>query len=252
MTWTCHSDNRLALEITTLIDGNIMTIEQAFNRSIDYYDDWVKNALPNYRDIFETAEDLIPFDEVIPIEVLDLGAGTGLFSKNVYDKYPNARFVLYDLADKMLDVARERFKHNQNQFEFIIGDYRNIQVTKKFDLVISSLSIHHLTHDEKKDLFRSIYKILRNQGLFINVDQIRGDTDYLIDLYWNHWLKQVRKTQQSDQRIQESIDRRTEFDIDATMSEQLQWLKEAGFINVDCVYKNYFVGVFLATKPLTQ
>jgi tRNA (cmo5U34)-methyltransferase len=177
---------------------------------------------------------------------------TGLFSKNVYDKYPNARFVLYDLADKMLDVARERFKHNQNQFEFIIGDYRNIQVTKKFDLVISSLSIHHLIHDEKKALFGSIFNLLRNQGLFINVDQIRGDTDYLIDLYWNHWLKQVRETKQPDQRIQESIDRRTEFDIDATMSEQLQWLKEAGFINVDCVYKNYFVGVFLATKPLTQ
>ncbi len=225
-----------------------MSIEHAFNMSIEYYDDWMKKALPNYYDIFKTAQDLLPFDKVSPINVLDLGAGTGIFSKHVFEKYPNANFVLYDLADKMLEVAKDRFKHNQHQFEFVIGDYRNIQGAKKFDLVISSLSIHHLTNDEKRTLFRSINHILLNQGIFINIDQIRGETNYLADLYWNHWLEQVRMVEPSDQRVQESINRRKEFDIDATMLEQLQWLKEAGFVNVDCVYKNFFVGVFLAIK----
>ena len=39
-----------------------MTIDQAFNASVEYYDDWIKKALPNYGDIFGTATDLIPFN----------------------------------------------------------------------------------------------------------------------------------------------------------------------------------------------
>jgi tRNA (cmo5U34)-methyltransferase len=137
-----------------------MTIDSAFNAIIEYYDDWMKKALPNYSEIFRTAQELIPFETAKPIDVLDLGAGTGLFSKHVSEKYTGARFVLYDVADEMLDVARERFRGHPEQFEFTIGDYRQLKVAREFDLVVSSLSIHHLAHDEKQKLFRKIYSIL--------------------------------------------------------------------------------------------
>lgn len=225
-----------------------MTIDQAFNASIDYYDDWMRKALPNYDDLFGSAQKLIPFAPAQPIEVLDLGAGTGLFSKNILEKYPRARFVLYDLADKMLEVAKERFRSCLSQFEFVIGDYRTLQVTHDFDLVISSLSIHHLADGEKQSLFRSIYGVLRKPGLFINIDQIRGETAYLRELYWNNWLTQVRQRESSEARIQESMDRRITYDRDALLTDQLHWLTDTGFTNVDCVYKNFFVGVFFAMK----
>jgi tRNA (cmo5U34)-methyltransferase len=225
-----------------------MTVDQAFNAAIDYYDDWMKKALPNYNDLFGSAQMLIPFDLERPIEVLDLGAGTGQFSKHVLEKYPHAMFVLYDLADKMLEVAKDRFQSTLSQFEFVVGDYRTLQVSHDFDLVISSLSIHHLADGEKQALFRSIYGVLRKPGLFINIDQVRGETAYLRDVYWKFWLNQVRQREPSEKRIQESIDRRVTYDQDALMVDQLRWLMEAGFVNVDCVYKNFFVGVFLAMK----
>jgi tRNA (cmo5U34)-methyltransferase len=225
-----------------------MAIEQAFNSSIDYYDNWMKKALPNYSDIFKTAQEIIPFTSDNPINVLDLGAGTGLFSKHILERYPHAHFILYDLADKMLDVAKERFKSYPKQFEYIIGDYRNIQISSQFDLVISSLSIHHLNDNEKSNLFHTIYSKLRSPGLFMNIDQIRAETHYLRKLYWDHWLKQVRQQELLENQIQDSINRRETYDQDALMSDQLQWLSEAGFVNVDCIYKNYFVGVFHAMK----
>ncbi len=225
-----------------------MTIDQAFNAAIDYYDDWMKKALPNYTDLFQTAQALIPFAPEASIAVLDLGAGTGLFSKHVLDKYPCARFVLYDVADKMLEVARARFAPYPAQFDYVVGDYRTLQVPHTFDLVISSLSLHHLADDEKAALFRTVYGVLRPPGLFINIDQIRGETAYLRDLYWQHWLDQVRRLEPSAERIQASMDRRLTYDRDASLGDQLAWLKAAGFANVDCVYKNYFVGVFLGMK----
>jgi tRNA (cmo5U34)-methyltransferase len=225
-----------------------MTIDQAFNATVAYYDDWMKKALPNYSDIFNTAIDVMPFAATADLDVLDLGAGTGLFSKHVFDKYPQARFVLYDMADKMLDVARRRFGKDSVQFTYIVGDYRNIQMNQTFDLIISSLSIHHLADDEKKTLFGSVYRLLRKGGIFINIDQIRGETPYLRNLYWGHWLSQVKRAETSEDKINESIERRMKYDKDALLADQLQWLKDAGFGNVDCVYKNYFVGVFMACK----
>ncbi|MBN1438072.1 MAG: class I SAM-dependent methyltransferase [Anaerolineales bacterium] len=225
-----------------------MTIDQAFNASIEYYDEWMRKALPNYSDLFRTAQERVPFPADQAIEVLDLGAGTGLFSKHILMKYPKAKFLLVDLADRMLDVARRRFAGRPDQFEYRISDYRSLQNAQEFDLVISSLSIHHLTDDEKQHLFRILYGRLRTPGVFLNIDQIRGETEYLRDLYWTHWLTQVRREEPSEERIRESIDRRKTYDRDALLEDQLRWLRDAGFTNVDCVYKNYFVGVFFAMK----
>jgi tRNA (cmo5U34)-methyltransferase len=225
-----------------------MPINNAFDDTVEYYDDWMRKALPNFEDIYQTAEELVFFDPAKPIDVLDLGAGTGLFSARILEKYPSAKFVLYDLAEGMLDVAKKRFQKAQSRFEFIIGDYRRLLVTREFDLVISSLSIHHLADREKADLFRSVYGILRSPGIFINIDQIRGETEFLRNVYWDHWLRQVKKAEPVEERIRQSIDRRKTYDQDASLGDQLRWLAGAGFKNVDCVYKNFFVGVFFAVK----
>ena len=84
-----------------------MTIGRAFDESVVYYDEWVKTALPSYDEIFAVAQELIPFAPDERIDVLDLGAGTGLFSQHVRDRYPNATFVLYDVAAELVEVKAD-------------------------------------------------------------------------------------------------------------------------------------------------
>jgi tRNA (cmo5U34)-methyltransferase len=225
-----------------------MTIDQAFNASTPTYDDWMKRALLGYSDLFGNAVKVIPYKKEQAIRVLDLGAGTGSFSQHVLAEYPNAEFVLMDVADKMLDVARERFHNQGSKVQFEIRDYRDIQGSGEYDLVISSLSIHHLFDNEKSQLFQSIYALLKPAGAFINIDQIRGETDTLRQMYWNRWLEHVHSSGATEEQIQTSIKRRTEFDKDALLEDQISWLKQAGFSSVDIVYKNFFLGVFLALK----
>lgn len=225
-----------------------MSVEQAFDQSVEYYDNWMKRALPSYDEIFRTALELIPFNSENVIEVLDLGAGTGLFSEHVFKKYPHAKSTLCDLAPKMLDVARERFRKYPEQFEYLVKDYRELNSENRYDLVISSLSIHHLEDEEKRRLFKQVYRALKDSGVFINVDQIKGPTPEMQELYWENWLKKIREKGAAEDQIQASIQRRREYDKDATLTDQLAWLSETGFVNVDCVYKNYFIGVFFAGK----
>ncbi len=183
-----------------------------------------------------------------PIRVLDLGAGTGLFSWHVLEEHPAAMFTLCDLAPKMLEIARQRFAAYPGQFTYLTEDYRQISANQKFDLVISSLSIHHLFDEDKCALFLRIHSLLEDGGLFINIDQVRGPTEYWQARYWNQWLEKVRRSGASENQIEASIKRRKEYDREASLADQLQWLEQAGFSQVDCVYKHVFIGVFCAFK----
>jgi tRNA (cmo5U34)-methyltransferase len=225
-----------------------MTIGKAFDQTIEYYDNWMQKALPNYHDLFASALDIIPFRPDAAIGVLDLGAGTGLFTSHVFGKYPKGSYTLIDLGEKMLEAAKSRFQNFPDQFSYLVGDYCQMQYSTKYDLVISSLSIHHLSDEDKQALFNGIFQILNKDGMFINIDQVKGETKALQELYWTHWLEQVNRSDATPDQIRDSIYRRQTYDRDALLADQLSWLKNAGFVNVDCVYKNFFVGVFMGMK----
>jgi tRNA (cmo5U34)-methyltransferase len=223
-------------------------IDNAFNKSADYYDSWIRKALPCYDELFSVAVESIPFPDDKKLDILDLGAGTGLFSWLIFQRYRKSNFTLIDVAEKMIAVAQKRFSGFGFQFSYVIGDYREALPESRHDLIVSSLSIHHLEDDEKQHLFKQIYLNLKPGGAFINVDQIKAPSDYFQEVYWSTWLKKVRRSGASEQQVQESIQRRQSFDKDSTMEDQLSWLRNAGFKAVDCLYHYYFVGVFYAQK----
>ena len=227
-----------------------MAIDKAFNETVEYYDSWIRKAVPGYDDMFAIAGELLPFAADAAIDVLDLGAGTGLFASHVLERRPQGRFVLYDVAARMLDVARERFSAYPGRFRYVVDDYRNLGDVGSFDLVISSLSIHHLADQEKKELCGRIYAVLRAGGMFINIDQIKGPTPALQELYFKTWLAKVRQAGASEDELQGGIERRLAFDREATLADQLRWLEEAGFADVDCIYKNYLMGLFIGIKRM--
>lgn len=225
-----------------------MAIGDSFNQSVDYYDSWVKKALPCFDELFSVAVECIPYPAGQHLKVLDLGAGTGLFSWQVHKVYPGSEFTLIDLADQMLDLARQRFSQAAGSFRCQVADYRETLPADKQDLIISSLSIHHLAHQDKQALFKKVHGLLKPGGAFINLDQIKGPDEHFQKLYWDTWLSKVRQRGASEEQIQASIKRRRELDQDATMFDQLSWLKEAGFERVDCLYHHYFLAVFFAQK----
>lgn len=225
-----------------------MAIDDAFNKTVAYYDEWIRKAVPGYDDLFAVARELIPFRPDEPVQVLDLGAGTGLFSFLALERCPRGHYVLWDVADKMLETARERFRDFPEQFRYVVDDYRNLPATGSFDLAISSLSIHHLSDGEKRELFRRVYGALRESGTFINIDLIRGPTPYLEELYNKDWYEKMRRAGATEEEIRSGIERRIAYDRDALMEDQLNWLREAGFADADCVYRNYKMGLFLGVK----
>ena len=224
-----------------------MNIREGFDKGAKDYDSARKQLIPCFDEFYGTAIDLVKFQNKESIKVLDLGAGTGLFSSLVFQRYPKAEFVLCDLSTAMLNEAKERFSVNDIEIEFITKNYSSEPILGKYDLIISALSIHHLTAQEKEDLFSKIFSSLNDNGLFINADQVLGETPLIENIYRSDWLKQVKEKGVSELSLNLALGRMKE-DKMSTLSEQLTWLKNAKFSEVNCWYKNYSFVVYSGRK----
>ena len=225
----------------------IVGVRTVFNNSAHEYDETRKQLIPCFDDFYGTALELITTHPHTPDRILDLGAGTGLFSHLVSRIYPKAEYTLYDISDKMLDQAKKRFSNSDVTVSFIAKDYTKKPIKGTYDLIISALSIHHLSGTEKEKLFHNLYNILNDNGLFINADQILGETPFIEQTYRSAWIKQVRQTGISEAVLAGAMERMQE-DRMSTLSDQLTWLKKAHFSEVNCWYRNYSFVVYSGWK----
>ncbi|MFW9260293.1 class I SAM-dependent methyltransferase [Nostoc sp. CALU 546] len=225
-----------------------MNIQEAFNIAAGDYDNLRRVLIPCFDDFYKTAVEIIPGDRTAPLKVLDLGAGTGLYSGMVQSVFPNAEFTLLDLAPEMLEKAKLRFNKMGKSPKILIGDYIETDLDGSYDLIISALSIHHLSDVDKELLYQRIYDVLNPGGIFVNADQVLGKTPDLEQFYRQHWLDSVRAKNISEEDLN-AAQKRMEYDRMATLDIQLSWLEAAGFQNVDCWYKNFSFAVFGGYRP---
>ncbi|MCM3171808.1 class I SAM-dependent methyltransferase [Paenibacillus sp. MER 99-2] len=221
------------------------SVKYLFDKVAQDYDQQRRTLIPCFDEFYGMALDLIDSSLEAP-RILDLGAGTGLLSGMVLHKYPHARLTLIDISEQMLEGARQRLAAS-NQVQYEVGDYAKHRFSGSYDIIISSLSIHHLEHADKKSLFSTIHKLLEPGGIFVNADQVQGRTAETDSYYRRRWLDAIQESSLSKESISAAIERR-KLDINATQDEQLQWLEEAGFQQVDCMYKYLDFAVFYAKK----
>ena len=220
-------------------------IRRRFDDVASYYDQQRRKLIPCFEEFYGSAVSVISCSSENP-EVLDIGSGTGLFSSFLLEKYPSARLTLIDLSENMLDVARERFE-KISSVSYILGDYLTYSLHRSFDVIISALSIHHHPDREKTALFKKCYDLLRGGGIFVNADQVKGDTAFLEALNKGYWKRKIESSGLTQEEIDSAYDR-IKLDRMATMSDQIAWMRQCGFSDVDFIYRNYSFAVFFGRR----
>jgi len=220
-------------------------IQEKFNENSRNYDSQRKKLIPCFEDFYTISTAVAEVHSDTP-KILDIGAGTGIFSEYILKKYPKAALSLIDISEKMLEVSKLRFKDFSN-IKYIAHDYSTYNFDEKYDIIISSLSIHHLLDAEKFKLFKKCYSILSPNGMFINSDQFLGETTFTEELNKRLWKSNVEKSGLSTEEIL-SCYKRMKLDKEATLEQHLDWLKKSGFCDVSCVYRYYHFGVIFGRK----
>lgn len=171
--------------------------------------------------------------EALPARVerfIDLGTGDGRLIALLRDRYPHARAIGIDFSKPMLDRAGERFAADSS-IELHEHDLaETLPCEAPVDAVVSALAIHHLEDDRKRSLFREIHSLLAPEGIFVNLDLVKSSS------------------QAQHERFRRAIGRQQDDPADrlAVLCTQLDWLREAGYRDVECQFKWLELAVIVA------
>lgn len=141
-------------------------------------------------------------DGIAARDVLELGTGTGETAMRVLSRHPGARWTGIDASEAMLARALERLPNA----ELRVSRLEDPLPAGRFDLVVSTLAVHHLDGAAKRDLFGRVAGVLRPGGRFVLGDVVvpRAGETGAIEIDWV-------------------------MDLPDTVADQLAWLEAAGF-----------------------
>jgi len=159
--------DRLTIRIFK-IQKNQMNLAKEFDELSDNYTSDIKRWVPYYREMIEAIGSNLPVG-FNPRRILDLGCGNGNVTALLHKRFPKATFTLLDASSEMIKACQERF--SGYSFSFRLGYFQDAQLEENtFDLVVAGLSLHHLTGEEKKQLFLKVFRCLSPGGCFSTSD----------------------------------------------------------------------------------
>ena len=164
--------------------------------------------------------------EFVPKEVrriLDLGTGDGRLLALLRIDRRDAQGIALDFSLTMLAAARKRFRDDGN-VQVIEHDMEDpLPDMGRFDAIASSFAIHHCTDERKRALYTEIRSALLPGGIFCNLEHVAPASN---DLH-RRFLRELGITEADEDPSNKLVGLET----------QLRWLREIGFMDVDCHWK---------------
>lgn len=208
---------------------------------------------------------LVPFELDAIIRVLDIGTGDGALSLEVLGVYPKAQLVCHDFSETMLSRARQRLAQFPERVAFVKSDLRDTAWTHAiqgtFDAVVSSVAIHNVAEHTRladssriREIYSEVFGLVKPGGCFLNYDLVYSPGPVAERVYSKAQSTAYKAWPKAETGIEKDEQRRNKdgspYERDEggspgvrTIMHQLEWLKQAGFDEVDCLWKETNVAI---------
>jgi len=216
------------------------------------YDREMEIMHPNRSKMIEIALEVLPINTNSQFTALELGSGTGYFTKQFLEKFPKATVIAVDGAASMVDLAKERLRTFSDKVDFRVSDFRKlndiIAPDEKVNVVFSSYALHHLDFKDKTEVIKTIIRLLEPGGWFLNADLVMPESPEIRERIQNiringiikrgkHIDKKFRDFESTQQYLQKL--EAEEHDQPLTLMDDLKILKKAGMKNVSVFWLEY-------------
>ena len=228
------------------------SVGQFFDQLSASYDAAILKGIPPYAELIGSVLGYCNMESNAPWSILELGCGTGNLSLSIREMFPQAQLTLVDLSPEMLTQAAAKLKQAgmpDGQFTLVPNGFMALAFEPgQFDLVISSMALHHLLDDEKPVLYERIYNWLKPNGIFRCVDETLSLPAHAQAKNMTLWEAWARESGATTEDLQVWIDHAERHDHYSPLAEHFRWMQQAGFIEVDCYWRKLMWTTFGAEK----
>ncbi len=222
-----------------------MEAEEHFNERAELYESLIRKIIPHHDVFFGT---VLGFVSGGKIDVLELGSGTGLVTEMVLGSNPDEQITCIDMSPEMIEVALS--KPSLREVSMLEGDFSEVWPEGPFDVVMTTLCMHHLPDDDRMEMLARIHDILSPSGVFINGDVFRPDDLWQEEIFRGRWRTAMLSNGLPDAEADGMIAKRENgWEFIDTMGQYGKKLEEAGFEKVLIPPIYDFHGVFVGFKP---
>jgi tRNA (cmo5U34)-methyltransferase len=202
---------------------------------------------------------------VAPRRVVELCCGSGDLLRLLLERLPEARALALDGSPTMLEQTRTTcaahgHRLELRQFDLAARDWRVLEPAP--DAICSSLAVHHLDGDGKRQLFNDLHAALRPGGVFVLADLVRPDSDAGWRIAAKDWDRAVAERSQQiygdGRAAQKFAELRWNYfwwpdenpiDHPSSVAEHVAWLAEAGFGAIELHWLLAGHAIFSARRP---
>lgn len=220
-----------------------------FARQAGDYEALMGRIIPWYSPGQEFMVDLLPFGSDQPIRVLDLGSGPCNLAAAILAGFPKAVVHAVDLTGEMLADCGDRLAVFGERWTLQQGDFRELDLGMGYDAVMAGLTLHHLTAEERRVMYRRLRSALNPGGILVSRDVLR-DTDPDITA-WRHRLWQDFMLRQGEDGAF-WLSKHREKDYPEPLADLMHWEQEAGFEHPVCHWRQYHFAIHTASVPASE
>ena len=145
---------------------------------------------------FQVLAETIPYDKKLPIRILDVGAGYGALTQFLLNYFPKATAICQDGSKEMAKLGQERMKQLKGRFDYVLCDFSKSGWTETLTGPFEAVVSSIAIHNVSPKIIERIYSDI--------FPLVNGGGCFI------------------------NFDRER-----PPLEEQFQWLKEAGFQNVE-------------------
>ncbi|MEO6811036.1 MAG: methyltransferase domain-containing protein [Isosphaeraceae bacterium] len=184
------------------------------------------------------------------VSVLDVGCGAGNYTLRLLEHRPGLDVTLLDLSRPMLDRAAARVSaQTKGRVETVQADVREVDFPEaQFDLILAAMVLHHLrTEAEWRAVFEKFHRWLKPGGSLWIADLVAHSISAVQALMWQRYGDYLTtfKGETYRDHVFAYIEQE---DTPRPLVEQLDWLRQAGFAQVDVLHKNSSFAAFCGLK----
>ena len=212
------------------------------------FDDMLNRSVPFYKENLNLQINILKEFLEDNDKVVDLGSSTGTFLIELAKKCnKKLNLIGIDNSKAMINRAVHKAKAFGVDVKFIEEDFLNYDFSES-KAIIANYTIQFIRPLKREKLIQKIYNSLKNNGIFLMSEKLITENKKLnkimIDIYYEY----KKSMGYSEFEIAQKREALENVLIPYTMQENIEMLKNAGFNDIEVIFRWNNFATFIAFK----